>query len=109
MFSFIEVISLLLLIDIFFYRAGWHLVLDVPEEGPRTILPCVPLSSLVQRNLSEIHSAPGRQAAALIRTTDLRSLASPLSAVATATSLAEANPSIGAISGGKFVCDFGVS
>lgn len=77
-------------------------MLDVPEEGPRTILPSAPASSLVQRNLSEIHSAPGRQAAFLIRTTNLRSLAFPLSAVATATSLAETNPSIGATSGGKY-------
>jgi hypothetical protein len=78
------------------------LVLDVPKEMSTTVLPRAEPSSVVQRNLSELHSAPGRQAASLIRTTHLRSLASSLSAVATATSLAETNPSVAVSSDGKF-------
>jgi hypothetical protein len=43
-------------------------------------------------------SAPGRQAASLIQTTHLRALASELSVVAKATSLAETNPALSSTS-----------
>jgi hypothetical protein len=85
---------------VLFHCKGWHLVLDVPKESSSTLLPRAELPPLVQKNLSELHSAPGRQAASLIRTTHLRSLAAPLSAVATATSLAETNPSVAVSSDG---------
>ena len=75
---------------------GWHLALGVNKEvilGDR-ILPCPPRQQLVQYNLSELYSAPGRQAASMINSTHLRSLETPLSAVATATSLAETDPAM---------------
>jgi hypothetical protein len=74
---------------------GWHLVLDVDQatQGDM-ILPCPPRQPLVQYNLSELYSAPGRQAASMINSTHLRSLESSLSAVATATSLAETDPAM---------------
>ena len=56
---------------------------------------------MVEKNLSEILSAPGRQAASLTRTTHLRSLAAPLSAIATVTSLSETNPAVAIGSQGK--------
>jgi hypothetical protein len=71
------------------------LVLDVPRETRNTILPCATVQPLLQRNLSELYSAPGRQAASMIRAIHLRALEAPLSAVGTATSLAETNPSLG--------------
>mmetsp|Transcript_14371 Transcript_14371/g.14194 ORF Transcript_14371/g.14194 Transcript_14371/m.14194 type:complete len:84 (+) Transcript_14371:995-1246(+) len=49
------------------------------------LLPCPPRQPLVQYNLSELYSAPGRQAASMINSTHLRALETPLSAVATAT------------------------
>ena len=72
-------------------REGWHLLLDVDTGTTQSdrLLPCPPRQSLVQYNLSELHSAPGRQAASMINSTHLRSLETSLSAVATATSLAE--------------------
>lgn len=74
---------------------GWHLVLDVNQatQGDM-ILPCPPRQPLVQYTLSELYSAPGRQAASMINSTHLRSLESSLSAVATATSLAETDPAM---------------
>jgi hypothetical protein len=91
---------------VLFHCKGWHLILDVPKESSTTLLPRAELPPLVQRNLSELHSAPGRQAASLIRTTHLRSLAAPLSAVATATSLAETNPSVAVSSDGTLPSAF---
>lgn len=78
------------------------MVLDVAKEMRSTILPCANVQPLVQRNLSEIYSAPGRQAASMMRTSHLRALEEPLSAVGTATSLAETNPSMAITSDGKF-------
>ncbi|CAB9501781.1 Catalyzes the transfer of the gamma-phosphate of ATP to D-galactose to form alpha-D-galactose-1-phosphate (Gal-1-P) (By similarity) [Seminavis robusta] len=73
---------------------GWHLRLDAPkEEKTSHILPCAPSFPIFSKNLAEMTSTPGRQAAAFSRTSHLRSLASQLSSVATATSLAETNPS----------------
>jgi hypothetical protein len=74
---------------------GWQLVLDVPknENGSSRILPCAPSFPVLSKNLAELSSAPGRQAAAFSRSSQLRCLASNLSAVATATSLAETDPS----------------
>lgn len=82
-----------------FYRCtnkflGWHVVLDVPKACGNFLLPRAVGAPIVERNLSEIHSAPGRQAASLTRTTHLRSLAAPLSAISTVTSLAETNPAV---------------
>jgi len=79
-----------------FIPSGWHLKLDMhEEEGPNDrILPCPPRQPLVQYNLSELYSAPGRQAASMINSTHLRSLETPLSAVATATSLSETDPAM---------------
>ena len=74
--------------------AGWHLVLDVPKESHNHLLPRPFVAPFVASNLSEILSAPGRQAASLIRTTHLRSLAAPLSAISTVTSLSETNPAV---------------
>lgn len=71
---------------------GWHLVLDVPEQ-PSTdssrILPCYPSFPLLEKNLSEIASAPGRQAASFLKPSHFRCLASPLSTVGVASSPAE--------------------
>ena len=70
--------------------------LDVEKNdcmGDR-ILPCPPKQPLVQYTLSELYSAPGRQAASMINSTHLRSLETPLSAVATATSLSETDPAM---------------
>jgi hypothetical protein len=53
------------------------------------ILPCRPSFSVLEKNLSEIASAPGRQAASLLRLSHFKCLASPLSAVAFASSPAE--------------------
>jgi hypothetical protein len=74
---------------------GWHLDLDVPMvDKSNGILPRSVVFPLLQRNLCELYSAPGRQAASMLRRTHLRSLEAPLSAIATATSLAECNPSM---------------
>lgn len=75
---------------------GWQLNLDVPsrETDSSRILPCSPAFPVLSKNLAELNSAPGRQAAAFNRTSHLRCLESNLSAVATATSLAETNPSV---------------
>jgi hypothetical protein len=72
---------------------GWKLVLDVPlaEERSRSILPCAQSFPLLDTNLSEIASAPGRQAASMVRASYLRCLASPLSTFAVASSPAETN------------------
>jgi hypothetical protein len=77
-------------------------VLDVPKFDNRNkILPQKPAFPLLEKIISELNSAPGRQAASMIRTTHLRSLEAQLSAVATATSLAETNPSMAVSSEGK--------
>lgn len=71
---------------------GWHLVLDVPEKestDSSRILPCYPSFPLLEKNLSEIASAPGRQAASFLRPSHFRCLASPLSTVGVASSPAE--------------------
>lgn len=74
---------------------GWQLRLDVPKTTRSNgILPCAPAFPVFNKNLAELCSAPGRQAASFSRTSHLRCLASNLSAVATATSLAETNPSV---------------
>lgn len=74
---------------------GWYLNLNVPKTDETAgILPRSPSFPLLQENLSELCSAPGRQAASLVRSTHLRSLEVPLSAIGTATSLAETNPSM---------------
>lgn len=74
---------------------GWQINLDVPEDerhGSRSLLPRVPVSSVLQKNHSEMCSAPGRQVASLIKTTHLQALNTPLSAAAQAISLAETRP-----------------
>lgn len=76
------------------YCLGWHVVLDVPKKSGNHLLPRPFSAPIVERNLSEIHSAPGRQASVLIRTAQLRSLAAPLSTISTVTSLAETNPAV---------------
>ena len=69
--------------------------LDVNKDDlDDSILPCPPRQPLVQHNLSELYSASGSQAASMINSTHLRSLETPLSAVATATSLAETDPAM---------------
>ena len=79
------------------------MVLDVEQPSPGdSILPCPPRQPLVQLNLSELYSAPGRQAASMINSTHLRSLELPLSAVATATSLAETDPAMAKSKDGKY-------
>lgn len=73
---------------------GWYLKLEVEKDDSAgdTILPCHPVQPLVQHNLSELYSAPGLQAASMINSTHLRSLETPLSAVATASSFSETDP-----------------
>jgi len=75
---------------------GWHLVLDVPGDSleESRILPCRPRFPVLEKNLSEIASAPGRQAASLLRTSHFRCLSSPLSAFAVASSPAETVASV---------------
>jgi hypothetical protein len=71
---------------------GWHLELNVPEKqstDSSRILPCFPSFPLLEKNLSEIASAPGRQAASFLKPSHFRCLASPLSTVGVASSLAE--------------------
>lgn len=81
---------------------GWYLVLDVDADSQHDrLLPCPPRQPLVQYNLSEFYSAPGSQAASMINSTHLRSLETPLSAVATATSLAETDPAMAKSIDGK--------
>jgi hypothetical protein len=85
---------------------GWYVDLSVPKKATDSILPCPPSFHLLHRNICEISSAPGRQAASMICDTDLRCLTSHLSAVATATSLAETDPSVATMKGGKCFCCF---
>ena len=75
---------------------GWQLVLDVPQETERgqSILPCASSFPVLERNLSEISSAPGRQAASMVRTSYLRCLASPLSTFSIVSAPAETNASL---------------
>jgi hypothetical protein len=75
---------------------GWQLVLDVPQKpvSHHSILPCAPSFPVLEKNLSDICSAPGRQAASMVRTSYLRCLASPLSSFAIASSPAEINASL---------------
>ena len=90
-------------VSAFFLHSGWHLDLEVPQPTRGNgILPCATAPSLVQNNLSELYSAPGRQAASMIQKIHLRSLENKLSTVATATSLAETNPSMKVIPDCKY-------
>lgn len=75
---------------------GWHLDLSVPKEAKPAsrILPVIPQFPVFTKNLCEISSAPGRQAASILSASHLRALTSPLSAVAQAISLAETTPAI---------------
>ncbi|GKY92665.1 hypothetical protein MPSEU_000236500 [Mayamaea pseudoterrestris] len=61
-----------------------------PTISRDRILPCRPSYSVLEDNLSEIASAPGCQAASLLRSSHFKCLAAPLSAVAVASSPAEA-------------------
>jgi hypothetical protein len=70
---------------------GCHIDLSVEPRLPNSsILPCRPKYSVLEKNLSEIASAPGCQAASLLRLSHFRCLASALSAVSVASSPAEA-------------------
>jgi hypothetical protein len=71
---------------------GWKLDLSVHNDDAyraSMILPCVPSFPVLESNLSEISSTPGRQAASMLRTSHFRCLSSPLSAFAVASSPAE--------------------
>lgn len=73
---------------------GWHLNLEVPEESDEfRILPCARSFPVLERNLAEIASAPGRQAASMLRESHLRCLASPMSVFSVASAPAEENAS----------------
>jgi len=73
---------------------GWQLNLEVPEESDDSrILPCAPSFPILERNLAEIASAPGRQAASMLRASHLRCLASPMSIFSVASAPAEENSS----------------
>lgn len=77
---------------------GWHVILDIPPEAPMDrILPCRQVFPVLERNISEILSAPGRQAASLLKTSHFRCLSSPLSAIAVASSPAETGGSVQAL------------
>lgn len=74
---------------------GWKLNLSVPTDNrDDMILPCTPSFPVLESNLAEIASTPGRQAASMLRTSHFRCLASPLSAFAVASSAAESNSSL---------------
>lgn len=76
---------------------GWHLNLsteNLDEERRKMILPCANPYPVLATNLSEIASAPGRQAASLLRSSHFGCLASPLSTFAVASSPAETNTSL---------------
>lgn len=86
---------------------GWHLILDVPSsaeaqspDSSSRILPCRSNFPVLEKNLSEIASSPGRQAASLLQTSHFRCLSSPLSAFAVASSPAETGASVA--SGSKY-------
>jgi hypothetical protein len=70
---------------------GCHVILEVPEQclPSGSILPCRSTFPILEKNLSEIASAPGRQAASLLRPSHFQCLSLPLSAVAVASSFAE--------------------
>ena len=68
-------------------RLDLSVELPVPDNR---ILPCRPVYPVLETNLSEIASAPGRQAASLLRLSHFECLASPLSVVVAASSPAEA-------------------
>ena len=73
---------------------GWHLNLEVPAESDEfRILPCAPYFPILERNLAEIASAPGRQAASMLREFHLRCLAFPMSVFSVASAPAEKNAS----------------
>jgi len=74
---------------------GWHLNLEVPEDYDASrILPCAKVFPVLQKNLAEIASAPGRQAASLLRASHMRCLSSPLSVFGVASSPAETNSAL---------------
>lgn len=73
---------------------GWKLRLEVPTPSSKySILPRQSSFPVLQTNLAEIASAPGRQAASLLTLTNVRGLASPLSTLAIAASPAEPHAS----------------
>lgn len=70
---------------------GWKLVLDTRRtcHSEHAILPSSSVTPLLGQNISEMSSTPGRQAASLIRSWNLRCLSSPLSSFTIASSPAE--------------------
>ena len=70
---------------------GWQLDLSVPKSnrGKSNILPRADSFPVLERNLSEICSVPGRQAASFLTPSHFRPLASPLSTFAIMSSPAE--------------------
>lgn len=82
---------------------GWHLDLEVPEvkRRPSTILPTCPVFPVFEKYQLEFSTIPGRQAGSLVQTKHLRALATPLSTVAQAISLAEEK----LVVGNKVKCD----
>lgn len=73
---------------------GWHLNLEVSQANDDfRILPCAPSFPVLEMKLAEIASAPGRQAASMLRTSHLRCLASPMSVFSVASAPAEENAS----------------
>lgn len=85
---------------------GWQLNLEVPEEPDDfRILPCAPSFPILEKNLAEIASAPGRQAASMLRASHLRCLASPMSIFSVASAPAEENSSFSQ----SRTCRFGFS
>ena len=74
---------------------GSMVSLDVPKDTrPSCLLPRAPIFPVFQNNHAECCSVAGRQLAALIDPSHLKSLSTPLSAVSQAISLAEVNPVI---------------
>eukprot|EP00957_Ditylum_brightwellii_P208567 15358061-Ditylum_brightwellii.AAC.1 len=75
---------------------GWHVVLDASREQnltTPTILPSMSSGSLIRTFLSECTSAPGRQAASLLKPRHLRMLTAPLSSISQSSAPAEPYPS----------------
>mmetsp|Transcript_17416 Transcript_17416/g.24593 ORF Transcript_17416/g.24593 Transcript_17416/m.24593 type:complete len:684 (-) Transcript_17416:3-2054(-) len=65
---------------------GWHVVLENPEgflrtRNKHTILPRHSKGSLLNSNISQCNSAPGRQAAYILKTNYLKNLQNPMTTI----------------------------
>lgn len=71
---------------------GWKINLSVPDnDDPDALLPVAPSFPVLERNLAEFASAPGRQASSLLRASHMSCLTHPLSSASTVSSPAESS------------------